>query len=396
MAEVLFDRSFYLPHESQGKVNPSNRQFVDPRELDQDAFLDDFRPKQKNPKELLPHIQVLDELPTETEHIDFDRPFYMQSKETLEAPQKQMEKPVLPLPEPEPLELAEVKPEATGWQAATPQSADTIPEKPLIGIHRSEPKAEVGSDLPQMFKGTVNMLGAIWARVVDDLYETRAAGNEHTNETLQTFAKKRNHINQEFYKNIDKVHENCKKEETWSYLYNIVEFLLISTGMIGGMGLIATGVNTGSINTVYYGLEMMAGSALSMGSFALKQLGYDAKYVGALGLSGALLSGWGLKQGFAIFGNGDLAKTLASINDAALHLSKSFMSYVQLGAQKTRNLLEGSNNELNIERLKNRDDIQKTVGSFKMEDLIELSKAAAEQIRMKGEIISRILIGSKT
>ena len=143
---VLFDRPFSLPRESQGKVNSlTNRQFVDPREFERNPFLDDFRPKQKHPKELLPHIPVLDERPTETGPVDFDRTLFMQSKETLEAPPKQTEKPVLPLPEPKPLELAEIKPEATGWQIATPQSADTPPDKPIIGIHRTSPKAEVGS-----------------------------------------------------------------------------------------------------------------------------------------------------------------------------------------------------------------------------------------------------------
>jgi hypothetical protein len=393
---ILFDRPFYLSNEPQGKVNPLNRHFVDPKELEQDAFLDEFRPKQKNAKELLPHIQVLDELPTKTETIDFDRPFYMQSKETLQAPPKQMEKPSLPLPEPEPMEIAETQPQATLQQVTPLQSAEMTLEKPVIGVHRDEPKVEAESDLPQMFKGFVNMLGAAWAHIVDDIYKTRAAGHERTNETLQTYLKKRNHINQDFFENIDKIHENSKKEETWSFMYNIVEFLLISTGLIGGMGLVAAGVNMGEINTVYYGLEMMAGSVLSMGSFALKQLGYSAQYVGALGLSGALLTGWGIKQGFAVFGNNNLTKTLAAINDGALQLSKTFMNYVRLGTQKTKLSLEGSNNELNIERLKNYDDIHKTVGSFKMEDLIELSRAASEQMRMKGEIISRILIGSKT
>lgn len=372
---ISLDRPFYLPHEIGEKRDPFSRQIVDLRQLEQqDPFVDDFRPKQKS-KELLPDILPLQTLPTETEPVDFDRSFFMQPQAKLQSPPQEVAKPVLPLPDPEPMDI----PKATISQ---------VENKPLIGAHRSAPIAPPPqSELSKMFQGTVNMLGAVWARVVDDIYETRAMGHENTQGILETHVKKRNHINEEFFKKIDEVHENSKKEETWSYLFNLTEFLLISTGIIGGAGLMAAGA-------YQPGAQMIIGSLLSMGSFALKQMNYNSTYVGALALSGACLTGLGMRQGFAHFG--DLAKTLGAINETALNLSHTFMNYVHLGSQKTRNLLERDNNELNIDRLKNRDDIQKTVGSFKMEDLIELSKAAAEQIRMKGEVISRILLGSKS
>ncbi len=372
---ISLDRPFYLPHEIGEKRDPLSRQIVDLRQLEQqDPFLDDFRPKQKS-KELLPDILPLQTLPTETEPVDFDRSFFMQPQAKLQSPPQEVAKPVLPLPDPEPMDI----PKATISQ---------VENKPLIGAHRSPPIAPPPqSELSKMFQGTVNMLGAVWARVVDDIYETRALGHENTQQILETHVKKRNHINEEFFKKIDEVHENSKKEETWSYLFNLTEFLLISAGIIGGAGLMAAGA-------YQPGAQMIIGSLLSMGSFALKQMNYNSTYVGALALSGACLTGLGMRQGFAHFG--DLAKTLGAINETALNLSHTFMNYVHLGSQKTRNLMERDNNELNIDRLKNRDDIQKTVGSFKMEDLIELSKAASEQIRMKGEVISRILLGSKS
>jgi hypothetical protein len=98
---ITFDRPFYSSNAPQGEVNPL---IVDPKGLEQDACVDDFCPKQKTPKELLPHIQVLDELlPTKTDPINFDRPFYM-------------------------------------------QPVDTPSERSITGIYRGELKAEVESD----------------------------------------------------------------------------------------------------------------------------------------------------------------------------------------------------------------------------------------------------------
>ena len=86
---------------------------------------------------------------------------------------------------------------------------------------------------------------------------------------------------------------------------------------------------------------------------------------------------------------------LQEVGETALQLSSTLTKYMQLGSQRIQHELESANNTLSVERLKNRDDIQKTIGGLKMEDLIELSKAASEQIRMKGEIITRILLGSR-
>nr|NGX51095.1 hypothetical protein [Chlamydiota bacterium] len=269
--------------------------------------------------------------------VDFDRPFYVQSRERLKSPSQQDE-----------------------------------------------------------FKRSLNQLGAMWAEVIDDIYETRASGLEATSKILKTHVKERNRINQEFYKLIDEVHANTKKEDTFSFIYNLVEFFLISTGMIGGAGLVAFGLNSGSLPAAYYGLEMMAGSGLSMGSFALKQLGYDPKYVAALALGGALLTGFGLKQGFAVFAREGLAKTLSAISSGAFTINNAVSTHMDLGSQKTKSLLEGRSNELTIERVKTRDDLKKALGAFKMEGHSDLVRAASKQMETEEKVKSRILQNSKT
>lgn len=379
---IAFDHPFYLSKETQKKVNPWERSFVDPQELDKDPWLDSFEPQQKASKQLFPVIEPKAFLPTETESVDFDKPFYMAPQEKLASPLPLTDKPVLPLPELEPLEM-----ELT----------------PIAKAHANqEVLTQTDADLTQMFEGTVNMLGLIWAHIVDDIYKTRQSGHEHTADTLQTYVKKREKINEDFFDNVEKVHENFKTNETWSFLYNVVEFLTISTGLIGGIALISGG-------QFYPGGQMLAGSALSMGSFALKQMKYDAKYVAALGISGAVMTGWGMNKGLKIesiknlfqnitkskFDTDKIFDKLQEVGETALQLSSTLTKYMQLGSQKIQHQLESANNTLGVERLKNRDDIQKTIGGLKMDDLIELSKAASEQMRMKGEIVTRILLGSR-
>jgi hypothetical protein len=396
------------------------------RSIENQNALDLLKPsKGEKSAELFPEIERTLPLPEEEIEVSFDQPAFAAPREKKES------KPALPQPEwvaAKPTVAAkstQTEPPKeswlTGWipwgrekgntkiakhretedapltnpwvRAETPKASPRETE-PLIGYHRrvnargsSQRDKDELAHLPKQG-------GAILAKLIGMItdYQTMSQSGQ-----LEVFSATSDSLEEVRKKQFELVMEqirNRKENETWSYRAEMLEYFGIATGIVGGSTMIATSVATGGSSAIP-GIQMLAGSAITLGAkLAGKHFDDKTPITPVIGLSGTLISGWGMAKGMAALGS--IPKTLTTAGNLTSKATELIVGQKSIKTKANQFGLNAKNAKLQFKREDNETTMRKLVGGLKAsKESSDLLGAATKALRTENEVKSRIALGSK-
>ena len=156
------------------------------------------------------------------------------------------------------------------------------------------------------------------------------------------------------------------------------------------LGSSATGNFWGSV----YGMEMILGGALELGSFCLDQVGYkDSMWSSMMAIGGALLTFHGGLMGNSFLFD-KLPKNLGTITSTSLSLMRGYGVMKGISNQAELFELSGELTTLTKERKSVSDDIKKHYGALNVSDFKHLFKTAEEFVEQTNQAVKRVIQGT--
>ncbi|MCB1066559.1 MAG: hypothetical protein KDK56_00100 [Simkania sp.] len=235
----------------------------------------------------------------------------------------------------------------------------------------------------------------VMANAVEDCTRTMAVGRELTASTiLKVDHVKQNEISEEFDEKLAESIRIARENQKLNYLKNALKFLGITIGIGGGLMVALGSSATGNFWGSVYGMEMILGGALELGSFCLDQVGYkDSMWSSMMAIGGALLTFHGGLMGNSFLFD-KLPKNLGTITSTSLSLMRGYGVMKGISNQAELFELSGELTTLTKERKSVSDDIKKHYGALNVSDFKHLFKTAEEFVEQTNQAVKRVIQGT--
>ena len=301
-------------------------------------------PQAQNP--LFPQVKAKNELPETPSTPDFNTNSFSSSK-------KNVSKPTLPRPE------------------------------PLYNLNKRKNFTPDQSE--KIFGSFMNMQGAIYAKLVDSIYDTRMVGQAHQMGTLEAVHKNQKKTQMEQFELLKETLKNAKSQETWSMVSDLIKYFGAGIGLVAAVGFSAAG--GGNLNAAL----MAGGSALSMGSLYMSKhdKDYDKILTWGMTILGSCMSGYGMTKGLSLIAS-ELPQTLSTVQTTAFNFMNFLTERKGIQAKADGMGIKAKANDLKFKQDNDTNTLQKMIGGFKFNELSTMASGAADAQKMRNEVISRI------
>ncbi len=426
MAEILVEEPLFFTDKPTYEKELWDDIPLKRKSVEKQNTQDLLSPSSQNKKsgELFPKIQRMLPLPEKGTKISFDKPAFSAPREKKES------KPLLPQPEwVDPKTTVATKSTQTetpktswltGWipwnrekgstevaehrkteevlspnpwvRVKTPKTTPSETESLIDYHHRVNTRGSSQKEKDDLAH-LPNHGGAILAKLIGMItdYQTMSQSDQlkvfgATSDTLEEIRKKQFELVMEQIR-------NRKKNETWSYRAEMLEYFGIATGIVGGSTMIASSVATGG-SSVIPGMQMLAGSIITLTAKIAGKSFSDKTVTPIIGIGGALLSGWGMAKGMAALGS--VPKTLTTAGNLTTKATELIVGQKSTKTKANQFGLNAANAKLQFKREDSETTMRNLVGGFKASKASsDLLGVATKALRTEDEIKSRIALGSR-